>query len=129
MAQDAKKILVVDDERECCEFFRDYLVKRGHEVDVAYDGSEAAGLLDSGGYDVIFFDCNMPEMSGIEFLKVIKKKNPEAGKVMISGYDLMDEPFARQLGVDMFLAKPVSLASIDAAIEKAGTKDCGTENG
>lgn len=114
------KILVVDDERECCDLFRNYFLKRGYTVDVAYDGVEADALLSIHVYDYIFFDCNMPGLSGIELLAVIKEKNPGAKRIMVSGYGLVDERFARQAGVDIFLRKPVSLEMIRGIVPKTG---------
>lgn len=84
---DKKKILVVDDEKECCAFFEDYLTKRGHLIDTAYDGLAAKG------------------------------KNPKAKKIMISGYDLINEDFAKYSGVDIFLRKPISLETVKEIIE------------
>lgn len=115
----AKKILVVDDEKECCQFFKQYLTKRGYSVDTAYDGLEAKDLLDKNTYDCIFFDCNMPELTGIELIKIIKEKNPQAKKIMISGYDLINEDFAKDSGVDVFLRKPFSLEAIKEVVENA----------
>ena len=105
----AKKILVVDDEKECCESFHNYFTRRGYSVDIAYDGLEAKDLLDKNAYDCIFFDCNMPELTGVELIKIIKEKNPQAKKIMISGYDLINADFVQGLGVDVFLRKPFSL--------------------
>jgi len=114
-----KRILVVDDEKECCQFFKQYLTKRGYSVDTAYDGLAAKDLLDKHTYDCIFFDCNMPELTGIELIKAIEEKNPEAKKVMISGYDLINEGFAKDAGVDIFLRKPFSLETIKEVVENA----------
>ena len=102
-----KKILVVDDEKDCCDIFKRFFSRRGHDVDVAYDGKKAKDLLDDKIYDYIFFDCNMPEMSGIELVKVIDAKNPQARKVMISGYDGIDQDFAQAVNIDVFLKKPI----------------------
>lgn len=119
----AKKILVVDDEKECCQLFEEYLTKRGYSVDIAYDGLEAKDLLDKYTYDCIFFDCNMPELSGVELIKVIKEKNPKAKKIMISGYDLINEDFAKDSGVDIFLRKPFSLETVNEIVKMEGGKD------
>jgi YesN/AraC family two-component response regulator len=54
----------------------------------------------------------MPELTGIELIKVIEEKNPKAKKIMISGYDLINEDFAKDSGVDIFLRKPFSLETI-----------------
>lgn len=112
-----KKILVVDDEKDICMLFKDYLTKFGYEVDVGYDGLQAKDLLEINNYDCVFFDCNMPELSGVELIKVIKEKNPGAKKIMISGYEAINEEFAKDLGVDKFLRKPFSLETIKEIIK------------
>jgi len=111
-----KKVLVVDDERECCELLKKFFLRRDYIVDTAYDGMQAKNLLEVRKYDYIFFDCNMPELSGVELVKVIKEKNPEAKRVMISGYGYIEENFAKQLDVDIFLNKPVTLKDIEGII-------------
>lgn len=108
-----KKILIVDDEVDCCEYFKRYFLKRDCLVHVAYDGLKAEELLQTNKYQYIFFDCNMPGLSGVELIKVIKQKNPESKKIMISGYELINEPFMKDLGVDSFLAKPVGFTEIE----------------
>ncbi|MCX5698450.1 MAG: response regulator [Candidatus Omnitrophica bacterium] len=115
----AKKILVVDDEKEWCYFLKEYLTRRGYSVDTADDGLKAKDLLAKQAYDCVFFDCNMPGLTGVELIKVIQEKSPQAKKIMISGYDLINEDFAKGLGVDIFLRKPFSLESIQEAIENA----------
>lgn len=112
----AKRILVVDDEVDCCSFIKDYLTGRGFLVDVAYDGLAAKDLLHDNVYDCIFFDCNMPELTGIELVAVINKKNPYAKKVMISGYEGIDERFAKEIGIDIFLSKPIALKELERVI-------------
>lgn len=112
-----KCMLIVDDERECCDLFKEYFLKHGFDIDIAYDGLKAKELLERNKYDYIFFDCNMPELTGVELIKVIKEKNPEAKKIMISGYDLIAEDFAKDLGVDVFLRKPFSLKDAERLIK------------
>jgi len=117
----SKNILVVDDEKDCCDSIKKYFTKRKHHVDVAYDGLEATYLLKDNTYDYIFFDCNMPELSGVELVKVIEEKNPEAKKIMISGYKFLNENFLKAIGVDLFLSKPVRLDTIrDIIKDSAG---------
>ena len=111
-----KKILVVDDEVDCCDLLKDYFLRRDFLVHVAYDGLKAQELLESNKYSYIFFDCNMPGLSGVELIKVIHQKNPESKKVMISGYELINEDFAKDLGVDKFLTKPVSFEDIEKSM-------------
>jgi len=109
-------MLIVDDESQCCSLFKDYFSKQNYLVDVAYDGRQAKDLLECNKYDYVFFDCNMPELSGVELIKVIKENNPQARKIMISGYDLVNEEFAKYLGIDIFLRKPFSLKDTEKAM-------------
>ena len=113
-----KRILVVDDEKECCDFFKEYLASRNCEIDIAYDGLNAKYLLEYKIYDVIFFDCNMPELSGVELIKIIRKKNPRAKAIMISGYDCIDEGFAKTINIEHFIQKPISLEAVKKAIDE-----------
>ncbi len=111
-----KKILVVDDEKDCCDFFEDYFSKRNCPIDVAYDGPKAKELLSNNTYDFVFFDCNMPVLSGIDLIKIIDEKNPKAKKIMISGYVFISRELAIAAGVDLFLNKPLSIKDIEEAM-------------
>lgn len=113
-----KRILVIDDEKDCCDFFKNYFTRHGHFVDVAYDGDRAKDLIEEQNYDIIFVDCNLPGLSGVELVKIIKENNPKAYMVMISGYDLIKEDFAKSLGVDEFLNKPISISDIEKIVEQ-----------
>lgn len=112
-----KKILIVDDEVDCCEFFKNYFTSRNYSVDVAYDGLEAKDLLSINKYDFVFFDCNMPGLTGVELAGVIKETSPDAKRIMISGYDLINEDFAKSLNVDTFLSKPISLKDVERIVK------------
>ena len=114
-----KKILIVDDEKDFCAFMKDYLLKRDFAVDVVFDGREAKDLLEHNRYDYVFFDCNMPELSGVELAREIQKNNPVAKKVMITGYEHIDEHFSKEVGIDLLLTKPVSLKQIKEIIDNA----------
>ncbi len=109
---DKKTILVADDEKEYCDFINGYFSERGYVVDVAYDGLQAKFQLEEKKYDFVIFDYNMPELSGIELLKVINRHNPQARKIMVSGYDCLTEKFAKAVGADIFLPKPVTLGDL-----------------
>jgi len=112
------RILIVDDEKECCNILQNYFTKWGYEADVGYDGEQAKELLSFKKYDYVLFDCNMPHVSGVDLIKIIKNNNPEAKKIMISGYLFINEDFVKDLGVDLFLRKPITLEEIKEALEK-----------
>ncbi|MCR4337275.1 MAG: response regulator [Candidatus Omnitrophica bacterium] len=107
------KILVVDDEKDSCEAFKNFFSKRGYLVHVAGDGLKAQELLQNNHYRFIFLDCHMPGLSGVELAKVIKKLDPQSIKVMISGYQSLDPDLLKELGIDQFFKKPISLSQIE----------------
>lgn len=117
-----KKILIVDDEKGCCEFFKIYFKNSDYLTDIAFDGRQAKYLLEDNKYAYIFFDCNMPELSGVELIKIIKKTNPKARAIMISGYDLINEDFAKELDVDAFLSKPISIEDVEKVMRPVKKK-------
>ncbi len=113
-----KKILVVDDEPDCLESMRAYFIKAGYAVDTACDGLEAVRHLGGVNYDYIFFDCNMPGLSGVELVKVIEEKSPRAKRIMVTGYGAIDENLMEHLGVDRFFTKPVPLKTLGDILEE-----------
>ena len=111
-------ILVVDDDQLSRKLLSEYLSTCNCVIDVANNGYAAADLMNAKVYDVAFLDCSMPGMSGLELTKAIKAKNPKTVCVMVSGYELIDENFAKMAGVDIFLCKPIALKSIADIIAK-----------
>ncbi|MFH0731767.1 MAG: response regulator [Candidatus Omnitrophota bacterium] len=112
-----KRILVVDDEKACCELLKDYFVKQNFIVDVVSDGKEAQSLLQNNKYEYIIFDYSMPCFSGADLAEVIAEKNPQAKKILISGYDLANDEVAQDIGADVFLRKPFVMEDLGAIVK------------
>ena len=111
------KALIADDEKVCRDLIKVYLDEIGCDVDVACDGIQARDMLVENQYDFVFFDCNMPGLTGVELVEIMKDRNANAKKVMISGYDLINEEFVKNLGVDLLLRKPISMEKIEELIK------------
>ncbi len=106
------KVLIVDDEKDFCFSFRDFLKIKGISADIALDGDAAKHSIESKTYDFIFFDFNMPGITGIDLPGVIKKHNPKAKKILVTGYDLVDDKFKNLLELDALIKKPVNLKEL-----------------
>lgn len=119
MAREEKKIrvLVADDEEAVCQLLSEYFETMGEKVDVAYDGKRALECLNSKDYDFVFLDCNMPELTGVEVAKYLKAKKPKPKIIMMTGYGPMDEGFAKAVGVDIYLSKPIVLDRVKEIIQ------------
>jgi len=82
----AKKILVVDDEENIRELFREELEEEGYEVHLASGGEEAIRMVDELEPDLVTLDIRMPGMDGIETLRAIKEKKRDLPMVMWTAY-------------------------------------------
>ena len=78
------KILWADDEIDFLKPHILFLEQKGYEVTPVTNGSEALDYCDHNYYDVAFLDENMPGMSGLEVLTLIKNKLPNLPVVMIT---------------------------------------------
>jgi CheY-like chemotaxis protein len=110
------KVLVVDDEQDMKTLFEQRFRKeiRDRKLSFAFatTGEEALSYLNSHEHEVVLIlsDINMPGMSGLELLKLIKKKYeiPPPVVMMITAYgDSENYNQAMQLGADDFLTKPI----------------------
>jgi DNA-binding NtrC family response regulator len=119
----ARRLLIVDDEPDMLDFL-DRVFRREYEVLRAQSVEEALVRLDGGPLDVIVTDRRMPRRSGLELLEIASQRQPQAVRVLLTGYadSLVDEKVAQWRLVDAWVSKPIDSAalkqSIAAAIEK-----------
>ncbi len=114
-----QKILIADDERDIIDFLRYNLEKEGFDVLAAKNGAEAVALAKKQP-SLILLDVMMPEMDGLEAVRVLKK-NPVTAKIPVifltaRGTDV-DEVVGLELGADDYITKPVSLPKLIARIK------------
>jgi CheY-like chemotaxis protein len=80
------KILIVDDEQWVREVFKDFCdLTNAFEIDLAGSGTEAVSKASSNKYDLITMDLIMPEISGLEALREIKRVSPRVPVMVITG--------------------------------------------
>lgn len=111
----AKKVLVVDDSDFMRMMIRDILTKAGHSVLGASDGKCAFTILEHTKVDIIILDINMPEMNGVDFVKLCKSLNTKI--IMLSALcceSIVKETY--ELGARAFIAKPFQVDSITRRI-------------
>ncbi|MDE3052836.1 MAG: sigma-54-dependent Fis family transcriptional regulator, partial [Gemmatimonadota bacterium] len=114
-------VLIVDDERDITSFLGAFFERKGHQVMKAYTGEEAVTLVKQRRPDLVLLDLRLPDISGFDVLERVKAENPVV--IMITGHgDVSLAVRAMQAGAESFLTKPVELAHLGAAAERAFEK-------
>jgi len=114
------QLLIVDDEVSMCEFLEIILQKNGYQVSSRQSARAAIKDLETGTFDLVISDINMPEMSGLELLQLIKEKSPSTEVIMITAYASTDTAIqAMKRGAYDYIIKPFNNDEILLTIEKA----------
>lgn len=112
-------ILWVDDEIDLLKPHILFLEQRGYDITPVNNGSDAIELCESKNYDVVFLDENMPGLSGLEVLDVIKGRKPNLPVVMITKNEeehIMEEAIGAQIAD--YLIKPLNPNQILLSVKK-----------
>lgn len=119
----ARRILVVDDTPINRKLVGAMLKRGGWEPEEADNGEEAlARLAEPGPYQAVLLDISMPGLSGVEVCRTLRASAPTAQLPLIAytAHAQSDEHDRyRSIGFDAVLVKPISLASLNAALEQA----------
>ena len=111
----------MDDEESIRELIKEILSSEGHELTLAADGAKAFELLRKKPMDLAIVDRNMPGMTGIEVVQLIRL-NPKTSTMkilMCTGSSVtkeIDEAFAA--GADDYVLKPLNFAALAAKVAK-----------
>ncbi|MDB5258181.1 MAG: response regulator with CheY-like receiver domain and winged-helix DNA-binding domain [Chitinophagaceae bacterium] len=111
------KILIVEDEPDLLESIAQSLEKESFLVEKAMDFDTALDKLLIYEYDCILLDIGLPNGSGLDLLKELKKENRKGSVIIISAKDSLDDKLAGlDLGADDYLVKPFHLAELNARV-------------
>ena len=112
-------ILWADDEIEFLKPHILLLQERGYKVKTVNNGNDAVEAFKSGPYDLVFLDENMPGLTGLETLSIIKSINPSIPAVLVTKNEeehLMEDAIGSK--IDDYLIKPVNPLQILLTIKK-----------
>lgn len=108
-----ERILVVDDEESLRLSLKFKLKSAGFDVDTAVDGEEALEKLKGKPVDAVLLDINMPRMSGIEALTIIRQTYPQTETIMLTGFaDFSTAIECLKIGAKDYLVKPVDTTEL-----------------
>jgi CheY-like chemotaxis protein len=115
------EVLLVEDNRVNQMIARLLLEKLGCRVEIAVNGREACTALQHRSYDVVFMDCQMPEMDGFEATRNIRLREAGGRRTPIialtAGVLKEERDQCYAAGMDDFLSKPISKPELESALE------------
>lgn len=112
------RILIVDDERIVSDFFAQLARVRGYaDVDAVSSGEEALTQVIRKDYDLITLDIQMPGVSGLEIIAMLRNMCPHAIIALVSGY--IPEQISSEVAgcADVMIPKPVSVDTFTRLLE------------
>ncbi len=116
------KLLMVDDEKQFRETTSKVLTRRGFDVTVAGTGEEAIEKVKQGKFDVVVLDIRMPGMDGHEALEKIKKIDPKAQVIMLTGHGGIESAKeSLSHGAFDYLSKPCDIDLLASKINDAAS--------
>ena len=102
------RILIVDDDETIRTTMKAILEDEGYVVDLASTGEEAIQLTMKTTYNIALLDIRLPDMEGVELLKLMRDSVPRTRKVMVTGYPSMQNAIAAlNKNADAYLLKPL----------------------
>ena len=115
------KVLIIDDEPHIRQMMRFTLEASGYQVEEAGDGEAGlARLRDGGAYDAIVLDQKMPGLDGLQTLRLIRERTPDACVLMVTAYASIELAVdAMKLGATDFLRKPMTPEMLRGAVAAA----------
>jgi two-component system, cell cycle sensor histidine kinase and response regulator CckA len=121
----AMRVLVVDDEPAIVSVVRQALTSAGHIVTPALSAAAALEIIrrDPAAFDVVLTDQSMPNMTGTSLIAELRSLAPSLSCLLMTGLDdEVTERRARTLDVFEIIAKPFSLPTLVATVERAGNR-------
>jgi DNA-binding response OmpR family regulator len=115
------KVLIIDDEPHIRQMMRLTLESAGYQVDEAADGAAGVDRFGDGGdYDAVILDQKMPGLDGLETLRLLKERTPNACVVMATAFGSIELAVdAMRIGATDFLRKPMTPETLRAAVAAA----------
>ncbi len=119
------RILIIDDDRAVLNYFQVLLLQTERfEVEALADSTKSFEAIDSGGFDLLLLDMDMPGVTGKEVLQHVQRNHPEMEVVIITGVEDVELAVeSMKMGAYDYLCKPVDdsrlLTTLDRALERS----------
>lgn len=119
MLKKKKRLLILDDERDICDFEKSYFKKKGFTVFTAYTGEAGIRLAKVKEPDAAIIDIHLSKgISGIEALQRIRLTRPQCQCIMVT-WDEEKAEEAKNLGAAGYVIKPNDIKELEKLVRKA----------
>lgn len=113
-------VLVVDDEQIVLDSVRKHLRKENYDLYSALSARAGLGTMDEVRIDIVLTDLMMPDIDGLEFMKMVSERDPRIPVIMITGYATINTALqATQLGAFDYIAKPFAKTELQSVVRRA----------
>ena len=124
----SERILLVEDEEKLARMIELELNYEGYEVEKALDGRRGLELALTGGFDLILLDIMLPQLSGMEVLRRLRRES-QTPVIMLTARDsVMDKVAGLDSGADDYITKPFAIEELLARIRAALRNKSGQAN-
>lgn len=116
----AKSVLVVDDMDSQRQLMSNFLVRAGYNVTTAASGADALKQVKANQPDIVVTDLVMPEVTGLELCRELKREPATAGIPVIACTTKdrkMDQNWAKKQGVAAYVIKPFTEEQLVSAVQ------------
>jgi DNA-binding NtrC family response regulator len=116
-------IVVIDDDKDVCEYLHDFLTSDGYSVTVVNDPTTALDALREREYHVAVLDLMMPKLNGIDLLSQIRKLDDDIAVIILTGYPSLESATASiEHEVSAYIRKPFSIEEFREALGRIAKK-------
>lgn len=116
----AETILLVEDEEKLARMVELELRYEGYEVEKAFDGRTGLERALSGSFDLVLLDIMLPQLSGMEVLRRLRKEGVQLPVIMLTARDsVIDKVSGLDSGADDYITKPFAIEELLARIRAA----------
>ena len=115
-----EKILLVEDEEKLARMVELELRYEGYQVHKSFDGRSGLERALSGEYDLVLLDIMLPQLSGMEVLRRLRKEGVQLPVIMLTARDsVVDKVSGLDSGADDYITKPFAIEELLARIRTA----------
>jgi DNA-binding NtrC family response regulator len=113
------RILVVDDDENISNAVKTILEREGYIVDLAATGKEAIKRTEETAYDLALLDIRLPDIEGVDLLKLMKDAVPRTRKIMVTGeHHYRNARAALNKNADAYLIKPIEIGKLLSTVKE-----------